>query len=202
MNIYIIGGSPCSGKSTVAEIISKKCGLRYFKVDDYLDAYLKKGAADGKKYCAAIEKMHPEQIWMRPPALQCEEELALYEEIFAYVTEDLKKAAEKGAVITEGAAYLPCLVKKMNVPQERYLSITPTKEFQVSHYKEREWVPYVLEGCSDKEKAFANWMERDVLFAGAVQAQCREAGYVSVINDGSFSPDDMLIRVMKHFELL
>lgn len=42
MNIYFIGGSPCSGKSTVAEILSRKYDLHYFKVDDYLDTYMKK----------------------------------------------------------------------------------------------------------------------------------------------------------------
>lgn len=40
MNVYYIGGSPCSGKSTTAEILSKKYDLYYFKVDDYLDKYI------------------------------------------------------------------------------------------------------------------------------------------------------------------
>lgn len=33
MNIYYIGGSPCAGKSSVAEILSRRYGLNYFKVD-------------------------------------------------------------------------------------------------------------------------------------------------------------------------
>lgn len=37
INTYYIGGSPCSGKSTIAEALSKKYILHYFKVDDYLD---------------------------------------------------------------------------------------------------------------------------------------------------------------------
>ena len=47
MNIYYIGGLPCSGKSTIAEILSKKYDLYYFKVDDYLDKYMQLGAAAG-----------------------------------------------------------------------------------------------------------------------------------------------------------
>ena len=31
INTYYIGGSPCSGKSTIAEIVSKKYDLYYFK---------------------------------------------------------------------------------------------------------------------------------------------------------------------------
>lgn len=41
--IYWIGGSPCSGKSTIAEIISNRYGLYYFKVDDYLEKYANYG---------------------------------------------------------------------------------------------------------------------------------------------------------------
>ena len=37
MNIYYIGGSPCAGKSSVAEILLRRYGLNYFKIDDFLD---------------------------------------------------------------------------------------------------------------------------------------------------------------------
>lgn len=36
IDTYYIGGSPCSGKSTIAEIPSKRYDLYYFKVDDFL----------------------------------------------------------------------------------------------------------------------------------------------------------------------
>lgn len=48
INTYYIGGSPCSGKSTIAEILSERYDLYYFKVDDFLDKYTKMGAS--KKY--------------------------------------------------------------------------------------------------------------------------------------------------------
>ena len=75
------------------------------------------------------------------------------------------------------------------------------KEFQISHYKKREWVPYVLEGCSDKEKAFSNWMNRDILFAQEVQRQCSEEQYVSIINDGNIEIDELVNVVVSHFGL-
>ena len=50
MNTYYIGGSPCAGKSTVAEILSKKYNLYYFKVDDFLDGYTKLGALKDARY--------------------------------------------------------------------------------------------------------------------------------------------------------
>lgn len=201
MTVYFIGGSPCSGKSTVAQALSDQYHLRYFKVDDHLEKYMNMAAKDGKPCCKAIANMTPEQIWMREPVVQCDEEIKIYEEIFPYILADVEKTDCAHGVITEGAAYLPSLMKACAVPANRYISITPAKEFQVSHYRQREWVPYVLEGCSDKEKAFENWMERDALFAKIVQQQCLHLGYSSLINNGTKAVEDMIAMIAAHFGL-
>lgn len=88
--------------------------------------------------------------------IQCVEEFEWYRDVFEFVTADLKQLDCKNGVITEGVAYVPKLIKQLGVPKSRYISITPTPEFQVSHYRKREYVPYVLENCSDREKAFNN----------------------------------------------
>ena len=138
---------------------------------------------------------------MREPSLQCAEEFEFYKEIFEYVLADLQKIRCENGIITEGAAYIPNLMKQIGIPGSRYISITPEKEFQISHFQKRAFVPFILEGCSDKEKAFCNWMERDVLFAGEVQKQCCENNYISIINDGSMGVDELVNRVAAHFGL-
>ena len=81
--IFFIGGSPCSGKSTVAERISKEFGAYYFKVDDFLDEFTKSAADKGKAVCQKILMMSPDEIWLRDPSVQCDEEFLFYEEISA-----------------------------------------------------------------------------------------------------------------------
>ncbi len=201
MNIYYIGGSPCAGKSSVAEILSKKHDLYYFKADDFLDRYMQTGAKKGYPVCRKVIGMNAEQVWMREPLVQCREEFDIYREIFGFVATDLKQIDWKGGIITEGAVYLPELMKQSGIPDSRYISITPAKEFQITHYRERDFVPLVLEGCSDKEKAFRNWMDRDVLFAQEVQRQCQKENYVSVVNDGTMKMDELANLVAAHFEL-
>jgi hypothetical protein len=39
---YFIGGSPCSGKSTIAEMISRQYQLEYYKVDEYEGEHLQR----------------------------------------------------------------------------------------------------------------------------------------------------------------
>lgn len=134
IDTYYIGGSPCAGKSTVAEMLSQKYDLYYFKVDDFLDDYTKQGALKGYPICKKTVEMNAEQIWMREPLLQCREEFEFYEEIFEYVLADLKRINSKNGIITEGAAYVPKLIKQLGIPSSRYISITPAKEFQVFHF--------------------------------------------------------------------
>ena len=201
MNIYYIGGSPCAGKSSVAEILLKKHDLYYFKTDDFLNRYMQKGARKGYPVCRKVTSMNAEQVWMREPLVQCREEFDIYREIFEFVATDLKLIDWKGGIITEGAVYLPELMKQSGISDSRYISITPAKEFQITHYRERDFVPLVLEGCSDKEKAFRNWMDRDILFAQEIQRQCQKENYVSVVNDGTMEMDELANLVATHFEL-
>lgn len=58
--IYYIDGSPCAGKSTTAEILSKKYDLYYFKVDDFLDGYQEKAALKGRPICRKNTEMSSE----------------------------------------------------------------------------------------------------------------------------------------------
>lgn len=212
MRIYYIGGSPCAGKSTVAEELSRRYGLFYFKVDDYLDIYSRMGAAEDRsaagtdslegenfRICRKQLDWSAEQIWMRNPEIQYKEELIYYREIFGFIQRDLEKLSETQNIITEGAAYLPELMAMEQIPKSRYLSITPTKEFQLFHFRKREFVPYILRDCSDSSRAFQNWMERDILFAEEVRRQCGKYGYVSVVNDGTEEIEAMVNRAAAHF---
>lgn len=202
-NLYYIGGSPCSGKSTVAEILSEKYDLYYFKVDDFLEKYRKEGAARGYEICGKQARMDAEETWMRDPELQCREEFVFYREIFELIQEDLSRITDltDKEIIAEGAAFLPELMQRARVSKRRYVSITPEKEFQISHFKTREWLPLVLEGCRDQEQAFANWIERDHLFARGVQHQCLKGGYLCVINDGSMQISELVRRAEVYFGL-
>lgn len=196
--VLFIGGSPCSGKSTVAERISKAYSAYYFKVDDFLDKFTDTAAEKGYPVCKKSIAMTPDEIWMREPLIQCKDEFLIYDEISELVFEYLNKI-DADFIVTEGAAYTPNVMVKYK--KKEYISIIPTPDFQISHYKEREWVPYILEGCSDKQQAFHNWMERDILFAKQIKAECEENAVPCIVNDGLKRQDEMFRMVKELFHL-
>lgn len=163
--IWFISGSPCSGKSTAAEHIKQDYGAYYYKVDDDLEKFISRAAEKGKKSCSACRRMSPDEIWMRDPQIQCDEEFAIYAEIAEYVFAELD-SLDAELIVTEGAAYTPEVMAHSGIRD--YIALVPSPDFQVSRYRQREWVPYVLKGCRDPEKAFDNWMRRDMLFAAQV----------------------------------
>ena len=201
--IYWIGGSPCSGKSTVAEMISERLGMVYFKLDDLLDELISGAAQNGGISCSAVQSMTPEEIWMRHPEIQCREEFAIYREIFPLALEKLTAAAAAAdrPVITEGAGWLPELMQDIGVERSRFFCLVPSREFQIREYSKRPWIEYVLEGCSDKKAAFSGWMERDTLFALQAAEDARRLGYPVMVNDGTADIEEMYRTVTAHFGL-
>lgn len=192
-NVYYIGGSPCSGKSTVAEALSEMYGMTYFKLDDCLEKYAQQGIQAHIPLVERMMAMDTDETWLRDPRVQCEEELEYYRLTFQFAQEDIAALAEKHkTVITEGAALLPALLHEKNVDTAHYFCMVPEREFQIRHYRERPWIDQILADSSDKEKAFANWMERDALFGEAVHAEALRLGYTSVIVDGAKSVQEMI----------
>lgn len=200
--ILVLGGSPCSGKSTIAEMIAREYGAHYFKVDDLLGEFMARAAAEGKEICQRYQGLSPDEIWLEDPAMQCRDEFLIYEEIAPYFFEKLEQIDEE-IIVTEGAGYTPEVMKKHacidqpDAPEIYYVAIVPTPEFQIEHYRQREWIKYVLADCSDKEKAFDNWMQRDILFGKQVNEECDAMGIPCFVNDGSQTIEELYDQVTR-----
>ena len=84
---------------------------------------------------------------------------------------------------------------------ERAIWVVPTPDFQLSHYRRREWVAPYLKDCAHPARAFANWMRRDILFAEHVRQRAAELGGTVIVVDGSRSVEEIAGMVGDHFRL-
>ncbi len=201
-NIYWIGGSPCSGKSSIAELLIKEFGFEYYKCDDFLDDYIKRGSEKNIQIMNKFLKMDLDETWLREVESQVEDEFEFYINAFEFIKEDLSKITTEKPVIVEGAAILPELILLNKIDSNNYICIVPTKEFQREKYSQRMWVKDYLSGCTDPEKAFNNWMDRDINFALKVKNEAITNGFEVIVVDGSKSIEENYEHVKKHFKLL
>lgn len=200
-NSYVLGGSPCSGKSTIASRLSIRYDLQVYKVDDREQAHQAKIDPARHSTMHAFMKMDWNEIWSRPVALQVREELDFYQEKSEMILEDLLDYDADRPLIMEGAAFLPQLIHQWGIPKNRGLYLIPSKDFQVHHYRQRPWITQILQSCDNPEQAFENWMERDHQFGQEILRQLQDYPYHSINIDGTLSLDQICSETEAYFGL-
>ena len=189
-NVCFIGGSPCSGKSTVAKALADICDMVYYSVDDHLGKYIAQGLNGQIPLVRRMMAMSADETWLRDPKEQCAELLEYFCVMFPFALRDIRELGGDKNIIAEGAALLPTKMREIDIA--RYFCMIPTREFQIRHYRERPWVNDILKDSSNRETAFAHWMERDALMGEITRRDAARRGYISVIVDGEKSAPDMV----------
>jgi 2-phosphoglycerate kinase len=181
-----MGGSPCSGKSSIAGMLAKKHGLHVYKCDDAFWEHANRADPVARPTFHRLTHMTWEEIWMRPVAVQIADEFACYREQFGMIVDDLLALPRSTPVIAEGAALLPNLVSGLLPDRSRAVWVIPTEPFQREHYtpEKRPFVNGVLAHCQNPAQAFANWMDRDVGFAKWVAGQAQALDLQVLTVDG------------------
>lgn len=194
-NVVWIGGSPCAGKSSVADAIARECGWAIYRCDDEVSRHARLADPVRQPIFTWLNQLTCDELWMRPVDRQTAEEVAYYREEFAFILDDLAQVAAEQPVIAEGAALLPENIDPRIVRAGRAVWIVPTPEFQREHYAQRDWTAKTLACCSDRETAWQNWMERDVRFARHVREAAEYRGYPVVMVDGTRGLDETIAVV-------
>ncbi len=201
LDIYWIGGSPCSGKSSTASILANRYGLRLFHSDDHMDQHTRQADPARQPVMARIARMNWEQIWMRPVPELVADELEFYREEFDQLRAALEQIPGEAPILAEGTAWLPELLIHAGVSPARTFFLVPTATFQARHYAQRPWARDILSECSQPQQAFQNWMDRDSLFADAVEEQARAGGMPVRRVDGTLSLPETCALIERSFDL-
>ena len=199
--VYFIGGSPCSGKSSIAEKLSKEYNMDYYKIDDYEFQHINRSNSNDHPIMSKFKEIVWDEIWMRPVEVQVNEEWQFYIERFSMILEDLKSYYNNKPIIVEGAALLPELLKGIGVENNKVIYLVPSKDFQVEYYSKRDFIHGILKERKNPEKAFSNWMERDHQFGKRVINQAKEYNMKYILVGGKTTLEKNTKLVMDHFKL-
>lgn len=207
---FWIGGSPCAGKSTVAQGLAQANGLELYSVDEGFDAHVAGLTRERQPALTHWLGLSWQERWSRPVDELVREAIACYGEHFDLIAADVtgvprgpaqRGPAQRGPILVEGTALLPERVAALGVSPQLAVWLVPTEAFQRAHYATRPWVNAIVGECADPELAFDNWMARDAAFARWVSAEAGRLGFGCLIVDGVRSLDEMSAWIAGRFGL-
>jgi 2-phosphoglycerate kinase len=199
-SLFWLGGSPCGGKSSVADQLAARFDLTLYRCDDAYFRHVQVCNPADHPTLHAITQLSWDEIWMRGVAEQVAAEFAAYREEFALILADLQALPHARPVLVEGCALLPELVAPL-APPPRALWFVPTPAFQRHHYAQRGFIREILVQCRYPQTAWHNWMARDEQFGREVAAAATARGYTVTTIDGSRTVDELAAAAAAHFGL-
>jgi len=200
-HIYWIGGSPCCGKSSIAQALIQAHGLRSYSCDEAYYRHAQIINPRDQPVFSKVSGLSWEQIWLRPVEELLEDEIAVYREEFPLILSDLHALPQTPDVLAEGAALIPEQVAPLVSDPRRAIWVVPSAEFQREQYARRDWAKKIVGETSDPPRAFANWMERDIRFASWAAEQAHSLGMRVLVVDGKHTLAENLALVEAHFFL-
>jgi len=201
-HVFWMGGSPCSGKSSIAKLLSDRYELQVYNCDDAFYEHGKRVTPLGQPAFHQVLNMTWDEIWMRPVGVQLTEEIAIYREEFGMIIKDLLALPRSPPILAEGAALLPDCVHDVLLNSWQAIWVVPTESFQRTHYPNRgRWVQEILSQCKNPDQAFQNWMDRDVAFVRWVAKRATDLGLELLQVGGKRMIAENAEIVEAHFQL-
>ena len=199
-NVFWLGGSPCSGKSSMSELIARRFGLDVYHVDKAFEVHSQRFDPIRHPTLTKWLASSWNQRWMQPLDTLVQDVIACYQEHFALILEDVC-SLPKRPLLVEGTALLPKAVAEVLSRQSRAIWVIPTAAFQRMHYPRRDWALNIVAQCSNPKEAFNNWMERDIRFAEWIAKEASALHLPLLKVDGNRTVKENAELVAIHFDL-
>ena len=201
-NVYWMGGSPCSGKTSIARILAEKHGLQVYTCDDHFDKHVERAHPRRQPRLNWVSRVSWDDLFMRPVTVQVKDEIAIYQEELSMIMDDLHALSSDRPLLVEGAALLPESLLPYLKDPSRAIWIVPSEPFQRKIYPQRgEFVRWILDRTTEPKTAMRNWMDRDVAFARWVETETHRLGLKALTVTGETSIEQNATAVEQYFSL-
>ena len=206
-HVLWIGGSPCSGKSTISHTIARISVFVVYQVDAWSGNHLARLVAAGDAQATAFLRMTMSQRWIeRSVETLTQEALSIWTRSFSLVIEDLLMLPKETFIVAEGN-FLPACVAPYLSSSHQAIWLVPTEAFCEQGRREK-WAELarrqkrhgVYDEGSDPEQLRRNMIGRDCRLARSVKQQAEERSLTVHVVDGSRSREEMTELVEQHFD--
>lgn len=198
-HVLWIGGGPQAGKTTLSRLLAGKWDLKIYNLDWHA---VREHAGRPGTAVAAFQRLSMDERWAVPSADQLlERSVAIWQDGFALVLEDLLALSDSRTIVAEGPGAFPwCVAPLLSSPRQA-IFLVPTRERR-DIVASRRWGIGQLErfpGIVERERALDKVSARDALLDARIVSSCAELGLRCERFDGSLDLDDSLALVEDQF---
>jgi len=198
-HVLWIGGGPQAGKSTLARLLAGTWDLKIYNIDWHA---VRDHQERPRPAVAAFQRLSMDERWALPEIQHLvDRSIAIWEEGFALVVEDLLALPRSRTIIAEGPGAFPWCVAPILASPRQALFLVPTRDGRELAATRRWGAGQVerLPGILDRERALANLRRRDALLDERIVNSCRELGLRCERMDGSRDLDDRIALLEDQF---
>lgn len=201
-HLFWIGGSPCGGKSTVAEIIAEEYGLHVYHVDQQIDRLMMELTAKEQPALSQWAAQSWDERWMQPAENLLSTVNQAYDETFYWCLPEILAIPPTQPTIIEGNPLRPALVTPHLADHHHAIWLIATDQDLKRFYSQRDWAHSILQECAEPELAFHHWMDRDIRFARQVEQSCLANQLPFLLSDARQTLNEKARKVAEHFCLV
>lgn len=180
--VHWIGGGSGGGKSTIARLLGRRCGVPVLHTDDLIRAHA--AALPDRPLISRFVAASIDERWLGDPAAMLDAFPWFAGEGFELLLDDIR-ALTPGPLIVEGFRLLPRLVAPLLEGDARAVFLLPTPQQRLAAFDGRTPAESFWTGTSDAALALRTLLERDRLFTQRVGAEAVLLGLPTLRVDGT-----------------
>jgi hypothetical protein len=203
-HVLWIGGSPDSGKTSVAGSLADRYSLGRYHFDRHEPAHFGRAGPDRHPalWAAHPDRMSTEQRWLgSPPGEMAAATIASWSERFWMALDDLLEMPAGRIIVAEGPGFFPELLAPLLPDSRRAIWLIPSEDFKRDSAA-RRGKPGNRHETSDPVRAARNLVERDLLMGGHIRARCVALGLRYIEVTGQEGVDAITRQVEEWFSPL
>ena len=193
-----IGGGSGAGKSTVAQRIAARHGLRIYGTDEVMGDHARRSSPHDAPYLSRFMAMDMDERWVTGSPVHMMETFHWFSgEGFGLIVEDLLRMPAEPGIVAEGFRLLPHLVEPLLSDHGHAVWLLPTPEFRRAAFDSRGSTWAIAGRTTNPEVALSNLLERDRLFSDHLTAETGRLGLPSIHVDTDLTENDLVDHVTR-----
>ncbi len=196
-HVLWLGGSPCAGKTSIADHLARLYGLRVYHFDRMERDHIARQLPGGNPKLVEFLSQTMDQRWLLPEVTaMTQRAIEAWTERFALVIEDLLAMPADGLILVEGPGLFPEPVSQLMAHPHQAIWLVSTNQFCAAVRQKRNGA---WRQTSDPERALQKLIDRDASLARYVRSQAEALRLPVYSVDGSQSLDEVAAVVEQHF---